>query len=224
MSSLIILKLSDNDKHIIIAVLFAIIIVFVIIGLLGSLIARVMRWQGKKCDELVNAVVINRIITTPHQLRAYAFKKNNREFIKQAWIPVTIIAIGFILLIIHNAVYKNWAYNPFNAKDGFATLMFTWDFANSDAYSTILNLGIFKIMWPPLASEPHFVTDAIYSYFIVPCWVIGGIWYFVTAQAYLARWLRAHKLARSVFDKSLDNYNQNAPIPDPTNNNNTTGQ
>ena len=224
MNTFFLLKLSDNDKHIIIAVLFAIIIIFVIIGLLGSLIARIMRWQGKKCDELVHEVVINRIITTPHQLKKYAFRKNNRQFIKQAWIPVVIIAIGFILLIIHNAVYHNWSYNPFNATDGFGTLMFTWDFSQSDAYTTILNLGIFKIMWPPLAGEPHFVTDAIYSYFIVPCFVIGGIWYIIAAQAYLARWLRAHKLAKTVFDKSLDNYNQNAPIQDTTNNNISTGQ
>ena len=42
--------------------------------------------------------------------------------------------------------------------------------------------------------------------------IVGAVWYFVAAQAYLARTIRAHKLARTVFDKSLDNYNQNTPI------------
>jgi len=206
------IKLSDNDKHIIIAVLFAIIIIFVLVGLLGSVIARVMKWQGKKCDELINEVVINRIVTTPKQLKAYAFKKNNRQFIKQAWIPVVIIIVGFLLLIIRNAVFHNWSYNPFNKDDGFGTVLFVWDFSKGDSYTCILNLGIFKIMWPPLVNEPHFVAEATFSYFIVPCFVIGGVWYIIAAQSYLARWLRAHRLAKTVFDKSLDNYNQNTPI------------
>ena len=211
------IKLSETDKRIIIAILFAVIIVFVIIGLLGSIVVRVMRWQGKKCDELINEVVINRIVTTPKQLKSYAFKKNNRQFLKQAWIPIVIILVGGLLLIIHNIVFHNWAYNPFNKDDGFGTLLFVWDFSKGDSYTTLLNLGLFKIMWPPLVNEPHVVADAVLSYFIVPCFVIGGVWYLIAAQAYLARWLRAHKLAKTVFDKSLDNYNQNTPIQETTN-------
>ena len=101
MGTLFLIKLSENDKRIIIALLFAIIILFVLIGLLGSLVIRIMKWQGKKCDELINGVVINRIVTTPHQLKAYARKKNSRYFIKQAWIPVILITVGTLVLVIH---------------------------------------------------------------------------------------------------------------------------
>ena len=83
----LLIKFTENDKRVVIALLFAIILLFVIIGLLGSLIIRVMKWQGKKCDTLVSDVVTNHIVKTPHQLRKYAAKKNIRHFIKQAWLP-----------------------------------------------------------------------------------------------------------------------------------------
>ena len=210
MSTLFLIKLSENDKRIIIALLFAIIILFVLIGLLGSLVVRIMKWQGKKCDALINEVVVNRIVTTPRQLKSYARKKNSRYFIKQAWVPVILISIGAILLVIHNAVFKNWKYNPFNTDDGFGTLLFAWDFGHIFTKPET-GTGIL-VNWPKLINEPHFESKALFSYFIVPCFIVGGLWYFFIAQGYLARTMRAHKLAKTVFDKSLDNYNQNTPI------------
>ena len=210
MSTLFLIKLSENDRRIIIALLFAIIILFVLIGLLGSLVVRIMKWQGKKCDALINEVVVNRIVTTPRQLKSYARKKNSRYFIKQAWVPVILITVGVILLVIHNAVFKNWKYNPFNTNDGFGTLLFAWDFGHIFTKPET-GTGIL-VNWPKLINEPHFESKALFSYFIVPCFIVGGLWYFFIAQGYLARTMRAHKLAKTVFDKSLDNYNQNTPI------------
>lgn len=205
------IKLSENDKRIIIAFFLAIIIIFVLFGLFGSLIIRTMKWQGKKCDELVNEVVINKIITTPSQLRKYARKKNRRCFLKQAWIPVALIVLGVLSIIIHNAATNNWSYNPFNKDDGFGTLLFVWDFGNADSYTKVFGLTLLK-EWPPLVNTPHFEVKALVSYFAIPALFIGGIWYIVAAQSYLARTIRAYKLARTIFDKNLDNYNQNTPI------------
>ena len=213
MNPLFLVQLSENDKRIIIALCIAIILVFVLIGLLGSLIIRTMKWQAKKCDTLVADVVINHIVETPHQLRVYARKKNRRYFIKQAWIPLILVLIGAIILIIRNSVFNNWAYNPFNADDGFATLLFVFDFTDEASYTYIFGMKVLA-KWPPLYNNmgPHFVNDAIYSYFAVPCLVVGGIWYLVAAQAYLARTLRAIKLSKTVFEKNLDNFNQSTPI------------
>ena len=68
MNPFILVQLTENDKRIIIALCLIIILLFVLIGLIGSLIIRVMKWQGKKCYTLVSDVVTNRIVTTPHQL------------------------------------------------------------------------------------------------------------------------------------------------------------
>ena len=212
MDLVLLIKLTENDKRFIIALCLVIILVFVLIGLIGALVVRTMKWQAKKCDTLVSDVVTNHIITTPHQLRVYAHKKNIRYFLKQAWIPLIIVLVGVILLVIHNAVNNNWAYNPFNLDDGFGTLLFAWDF--STIITTPENGVGLLLNWPAQINAPHFVVEAIYSYIAVPCLIVGGIWYLVSAQAYLARTIRAHKLAKTIFEKSLDNFNQNTPAPE----------
>ena len=216
----LLINLSDNDKHIIIALCLAIIILFVLTGLIGSLIIRTMKWQGKKCDTLVSDVVTNHIVTTPLQLRLYARKKNSRYFIKQAWIPILLIVAGVLTIVIRDAVKQDWSYNPFNINDGFGTLFFVWDFENAPR-TTIFGITLISD-WPPFANEPHFEAAAIVSYIAVPLVIIGGIWYLVVAQAYLARTIRAYKLSKTVFEKSLDNFDQNTPVPplnDQANNN-----
>lgn len=215
MTPLFLLKITENDKRVVIALLFIIIILFVVIGLLGSLIIRTMRWQGKKCDTLVSDVVTNHIVTTPHQLRVYAAKKNIRHFIKQAWIPIIIILVGVVTLIIRNAVMKDWSYNPFNIDDGFGSLFFVWDFSK---IITAPESGVGILLnWPELINQPHFVVEAIPAYVVVSCAIVGGLWYLVVAQAYLARTLRAIKLSKKVFEKSLENFDQNTP-PQQSNN------
>ena len=69
MNLLFLIKLTENDKRILIAACLVIILIFVLIGLIGSIIVRTMKWQGKKCDTLISDVVVNRIAKTPHQLR-----------------------------------------------------------------------------------------------------------------------------------------------------------
>ena len=164
----VLIKLTENDKRVIIALLFAIILLFVIIGLLGSLIVRTMKWQGKKCDTLVSDVVTNHIVKTPHQLRKYAAKKNIRHFLKQAWIPIIIILVGVATICIRNAITKDWSYDLLNYNNGtpnqggtgIGTLLFIWDFKDQDSYTKIWGLTLLA-KWPPLINEPHFSLPAI---------------------------------------------------------------
>ena len=117
MNQVVFIQLSENDKRIIIAVFLILILLFVLIGFIGSLIVRTMKWQGKKCDTLVSDVVTNHIVTTPLQLRLYARKKNIRYFIKQAWIPIILILVGVLVIVIRDAITQDWSYNPFNTTD-----------------------------------------------------------------------------------------------------------
>ena len=216
MNPLFLIQLTENDKRILIALCLVIILVFVLIGFLGLLIIRTMKWQGKKCDTLVSDVVINKIVTTPHQLRKYARIKNIRYFMKQAWLPLLFITIGALLIIIRNIASKDWTYNPFNEKDGFGSLLFLWDFADvgqNNIYTEVFGIKVLA-KWPPLYNEPHFVSEAIFAYIAVPLVIVDFVWYLVTAQAYLARTIRGYKLSKQVFEKSLDGFNQNTPIVD----------
>ena len=212
MNLVFLIQLTETDKRIIIALCLVLILVFVLIGLLGSLIIRTMKWQGKKCDTLVSDVVVYKIVTTPQQLKKYARKKNGRYFLKQAWIPILFIFIGAMTLIIHNIVNKNWAYNPFNYTDGFGSLFFVWDFKDPNIYTEVFGIKLLA-KWPEIVlNEPEFRLAAIYSYIAVPFLVIGGIWYLVVAQAYLARTIRMHRLSKQVFEKSLEGFNGNTQV------------
>ena len=219
---LMMLKITENDKRVIVALLFIIIILFVVIGLLGSLIVRTMKWQSKKCDTLVSDVVTNHIVTTPHQLRRYAAKKNIRHFIKQAWIPIIIIIAGVGTLLIRDAVKNDWSYNPFNIDTGVGSLLFIWDF--SKVITTPEGAIGITISAPTLINQPHFEPEAIVAYVSVSLMLVGGLWYIVAAQAYLARTLRAIKLSKKVFEKSLENFDQNTPVNPPQQDSNTPAQ
>ena len=210
MNPILLIKLSENDKRVIIAIFLILILVFVLIGLIGSLIVRTMKWQGKKCDTLVSDVVTNHIVTKPMQLRIYARKKNARYFIKQAWIPILLILTGVLIIVIRDAIKQDWSYNPFTINDGFGTLLFICDFDNAQ-YATIFGVTLIAD-WPPFIT-PHFEQAALVSYFAVPPFIIGCCWYLVAAHAYLARTIRAYSLSKTLFEKNLDGFNQNTPTP-----------
>lgn len=208
----LLVRLTENDKRILIGICIAIILLFVLIGILGSLVIKTMKYQGKKCDALIADVVTARLIKTPAQLRRYARKKNTRYFIKQAWLPLLFTIIGVGSLFAHNIIKDDWTYNPFNLTDGFGTLIYTWNFNDPDMYTYIFG---FKVIadWPPIATRPHFEMEAIYSYAFVVFSFIGLFWYLIVSQAYLARTIRASKLSKKLFEKTLDNFDLSAVPP-----------
>ena len=147
----LLIRLTENDKRILIGICIAVILLFVLIGILGSLVIKTMKYQGKKCDTLIADVVIARLIKTPAQLRRYARKKNIRYFLKQALLPLLLAIIGVGALFARNIIKDDWAYNPFNLTDGFGTLIYTLDWHNENMYTYIFG---FKVIadWPQVAT------------------------------------------------------------------------
>ena len=223
----LLIALSENDKRLILALLLVIILLFVLIGYIGLLITRVMRWQGKKLDTLVADVVVTRVITTKRHFRRYARIKNWRLFFKQSAIAMAIIITAVLFLVIRNAITKDWSYNVMNKENGFSTLLFLWDFNNPEYYTKVFGIKVLA-KWPGLINKPHFVADAWVSYVFVPLITIGGCWYLWSLQSLIARTIRMYKLADTAFEKSLDGFNQtvamnnqlNNPANPPQNNNN----
>ena len=199
------IALSENDKRLIFAILIVLILVFVLIGYIGFLVTKVMKWQGKKLDTIVADPVVTRVITDKHHFIRYARKKNWRLFFKQSYIAILILLFAAIILIIRDAIYHDFSYNPFNKDNGFGTLLFVWDFSvcfRREGISLILN-------WPALVNTPHFVWEAWGGYLFTIALLIGGIWYIIALQALIARTIRMFQLSTSAFEKSLDGFNQN---------------
>jgi len=201
----IFLSLSENDKRLIFAILLIFILLFVLIGYLGYLVTRVMKWQGKKLDTIVADPVFTRVITDKKHFLRYARKKNWRLFFKQSYIAILILLFALAILLIRDAIYKDFSYNPFNKDTGFGSLLFLWDFSvcfKKEGVSLIVN-------WPALVNKPHFVLEAWGGYIFTISLLVGGIWYLVALQSLIARTIRMYSLSTTAFEKTLEGFNQN---------------
>ena len=203
----VLLSLSENDKRLIFAILLVLILVIVLIGYIGFLVTRVMKWQGKKIDTLVADPVVTRVITDKHHFIRYARKKNWRLFFKQSALGIGILVTGALVLLIRDAVAKDFTYNVFEyEKTGFGTLLFLWDYSECfkrEGVSLVLN-------WPTLINTPHFESEAIVSYIFVISLIVGGGWYLIALQSLISRTIRMYVLSTKAFEKTLDGFNQNS--------------
>lgn len=197
----ILVTLSDSDKRLIFALVLILIVVIAFIGLLGYLLRKFMKWQSKKIDSLVHDAVVTKVVNDKKHFIKYGRSKNWAYFFKQAYIPVIIIIIGFIVLIIHNSIENNWSYNPFSTYDGFGTLFFTWKLSGEYTDGSLI-----KFAKLALDNTPHFIDIAWAGYIFGPCVLVGGTWYLICASALLSRTIMLYKRARTVYEKSLDGY------------------
>lgn len=201
------LSLSDNDKKLIFSLLLIIILVIALIGLLGYILVRLMKWQGKKIDTLIHDVVVTKVITDRKHLVRYGRYKNWALFFKQTYISVLILLVGVTAVLIHNAINNDWSYNPFSTYDGFGTLFFTWKISGDYVGGTIVKFA--KLV---VDNTPHVDAIAWAGYIFGPCLLVGGGWYVVSAASLLARTIFLYKRSREVFEKSLEGYRQNETL------------
>ena len=120
-------------------------------------------------------------------------------FYHDSVIPFLIIlgSVGAYLLFC--LFSGKWGYNPFNKVDGFATLFYEFSEWPKETF-----FGIKLISgWPSVVSKPHFEVMALFSYFFVPIFIAGCLWFLYYVQAYISRSIRIRKIARSIFRKKL---------------------
>ena len=69
MKAFIDFAMNENDKRLLIVLLFILVFLFLIIGLIGALIRFVTIRFGKRMDYELHEVLIYRVISTPEQLK-----------------------------------------------------------------------------------------------------------------------------------------------------------
>ena len=205
----ILISLSDNDKRIIFSLLLILIVAIVLVGLLGYILFRLMKWQAKKIDSLVHDVVVTKVITDKKTFLKYGRYKNWALFFKQSYIPLIIIIFSFIILIIHNSIIRNWSYNPFSTYDGFGTIFFTWKVSGKYTDGSLIKFA--KLV---VDNRPHLIAKAWAGYIFGPCILVGGTWYLITASCLLSRTVLLYIRGRNIFEKSLDGYKQDETLLD----------
>ena len=202
------ISLSEKDKRVILMLFLLLVVIIAFIAILGAIIVRVMKWQGRRMEDLTHDVIVTKVIDNRKDFIRYARIKNWRTFFLQAWKPLLIMLVASLVLIIHNAATNNWAYDLFDYKDtGFTTLFFIWNFKDPTIYHKFFGITLISD-WPPIISYPHFSLNAWASYIFFFGMLVGGCWYLVVVQCVLARTYKMYELSYKLFRKSLDGYNQ----------------
>ena len=196
-------KLSEDSKRLIIALLFILIVLFVIVGCIGTLIKKVMKRQAHGADDMMYDVVRAGIFNRKKDLIKFGIKKNHLVFFKQAWRPFIVMVAASLIMIIYCIAVGNWKVNIFDYQtEGFGTLFHVFDWANVPK-TKIFGIEVMSD-WPPLLSSPHWSWQAWGSYIFVPAMLVGLIWFMICVQAYIARTFRIFGIAKKVFSRSID--------------------
>ena len=196
-------KLSEDSKRLLIALLFVVILVFIIVGCIGVIVKKIMKKQADGADDMMYDVIRAGIINKKTDLIKFGIKKNHVVFFKQAWKPFIVMASASIIMILYCLIMNNWSVNIFDYKtEGIGTLFHVFDWAN---VPTTKVFGITLISdWPPLLSTPHWSWNAWGSYIFVPAMLVGLLWFMICVQAYIARTFRIYKIAKKVFSRKID--------------------
>ncbi|MCQ2801233.1 MAG: hypothetical protein MJ222_01055 [Bacilli bacterium] len=202
------IKLTENDKRLIIVLLLLVILLFVIVGYISLLVKKIMNHQGSKADGMLKNVVDAKLFDNEKAFVKFGIKKNVRVFFKEARIPFCIIAAGFLFLLLYCLFSGNWHPGIFSRETGFGSL-----FPKLDTWPTAEFFGIKLISgWPKVLEAPSLKAAAWYSYIFVPVEAVGMVWFLIYTQAYIARSLRIYRIARGIYRKKLDEQPAN-PTP-----------
>lgn len=196
-------KISEDTKRLLIALLFALIIFFIIVGCIGLVVKKVMKKQAKGADDTMYDVIRAGLFKKKGELIKFGIKKNHVVFFRQAWKPFIVMVSASLIIVLYCLTMNNWDVNIFDYhNEGIGTLFHVFDWQNVPK-TEVFGIEIISD-WPPLLSSPHWDWYAWGSYVFVPCMIIGLIWFMICVQAYIARSFRIFRIAKKVFSRSVD--------------------
>lgn len=209
---LFLLKLTESDKRFIIIFTFAILAILTILVLIALLIAKIAKTQAKRIDILMHDVVVTGVVDTKKKFIKVAAKKSNIYFYRHVRPAMLILFIWGIGTLIFCLTYPNATFAGIFTdyeKYGFATIFPIYDLSNPIMTNFFGWFDIITGYGDPI-STPHFTVDAIFAYISVPLLFVGGFMFLFQVQGLAARNIRAHRLAKKIYSKNLDNVKHNA--------------
>lgn len=207
MMNKILISLSESDKRVIFVIVLIILLALAILGILSYLIVKLIKRQGSKADTLVHDVVVTKVVADKKHFRSYARKKNWATFFKQAYIPISICIFALIIWVIKCAIIHDFSYNPFNTTDGFGSIFYTFKYSN--IYTSGFLIRFNKLV---VDNYPHIVKEGWAGYISGPLFIISGIWYLLIVTALIGRTIKLKNRESTLFEKSLDGYNQSKAL------------
>ena len=205
------IKLSENDKRLIIVLLLVFILLFVIVGYISLLVKKIMNAQGSKADAMLKNVVDAKLFDSEKKFIKFGIRKNIRVFFKEARIPFIIIAAGFLFLLLYCLFSGNWHPGIFTRETGFLSLFPKLKWKTGEFFGMQLINS-----WPEVEIAAQIKAECWMSYIFVPVEAVGMVWFLIYTQAYIARSLRIYKIARGIYRKKLDEQPANPTPSQPT--------
>ena len=196
------IKLTENDKRVIIALCLILLLLIVIFGYIQKLVAHIMRKQGMKVDKMMYDIMRARVITSEKTFAKEASYKSHVYFVKKSWIP-GLITTCFALALVLYAYFMHEFNFSFYTK-AFKDICFELDWP----YAPFFGMNL-PCDWPTVVSSPDWSwsVDKYLSIFLTLGLVIAGTFFLVEVQALIARRMRIHKLRRTYFEKNINKLN-----------------
>ena len=192
---LFLVKLSEKDWRLIIAIFLIFVLIFLIFSLIFDVVRQVMRRQGRRVDADMKMLVEADLIRSPKDFSRNAHRKSNVVLFYQLF-PTILIALCTTVIYVIAMLFMDYK------TEGISTLFYIFDWANQPRANFFgINL---PSDWPEVISTPHFAPRAIISYMVVPLYFISLLWGILAIQSYLSRFIRILVLKRKLFSADLD--------------------
>ena len=200
----LLVKLSENEKKALIVIFFVVIIVFYLLGFIYESLNKFMARQGRDIGRLMANQIESGYITSLRQFKKNSYRKSRIEFYKSFGKSFIAVIVWFAIYGTVSLFYRHWLNMFDQVEEGFTTLFYTFDFANTP---TTKMFGLTVINnWPPVLHHATFSVKAIPSYVLFLFAIILIIILFVQIMSYLARTIFIMQHGKKMFERDITEY------------------
>lgn len=200
----VLLKLSENEKRFLIVLFFVVIIIFFLLGLIYEGLNKAMAAQGNDIGRLMATQVDSGYISSLQQFRRNAYRKSRLEFYRQFSKTFIAIIIWFAVYGIVSIFYRHWLNLFDQTEEGFTTLFYTFDFANTPR-TKLFGISVISD-WPPVLHRAFFSVKAIPSYILAITALVIIILFIIQVLGFLSRTIFIIQHSKKMFTRDLKSY------------------
>lgn len=196
------IKLSESDKRVLIALCLVLIILLVLFGYLVKLIKYILSKKADYVDNSMYDLLDANVITDKKHFRKVSWEKNRRKFYFESRIPVFFLILSLFILFLYLCIagFDVAFIGEYNSK-----LLFKLDWSNCGE----LLLGFIPALarWPKIVQSPVFYfnkIDAWITYIFDIGIIYSSIHFIICSTFFLARNFRTISVSNSYFKKDLN--------------------
>lgn len=196
------IKLSENDKRILLFVLFLVVILLVLLGIIYDGIRLLIRTQGQEINRMMTPAYKSGAIANKKHFKQIARRKSHVYFYRKYRFTFLFGLLAFIIYGTVSLFYKHWL-NIFDYElEGFTTLFYILDMENAPR-ANFFGIEIIN-QFPEAISRPHFSALAIPSYILAPIFVYVFVSALILSLGLFSRTIAINKIARGLFTHTLE--------------------